>query len=232
MTDAHEIQLHLSRFGFQPGRIDGLIGPRTRRALAAAGLSDLSTEEAARLLSRRLAEEVVEIPQLTLGQLQALAPKFPAAWVDALNRSLILAHILPSRLPAYLAQLAHESARFATLVEYGNDDYFDKYDGRADLGNTEPGDGLRFKGRGPIQVTGRSNYARYGKLIQEDLISQPERAARPSEGFRLAAMYWLDRGLNHLADVGDFEGAHPRHQRRHQRPGRPGGLAGESAGSF
>lgn len=202
--DRLELQLCLSRLGYIPGRLDGMVGPKTRRALSAAGVGELTDEDAAESLNDRIVGQVAEIPQLTLQQLRELAPGFSAEWVQPLNHSLILAHITPARLPAYLAQLAHESARFATLVEYGPDSYFERYDGRADLGNTQPGDGLRFKGRGPIQITGRANYSRYGTLIQEDLVTQPERAARPAEGFRLAAMYWLDRNLNALVDAGDF----------------------------
>jgi hypothetical protein len=68
------------------------------------------------------------------------------------------------------------------------------------LGNTEPGDGKRFKGRGPIQITGRANYRRFGDLLNVDLMSAPEQAAVPDLAFRIAALFWSKKGLNDLAD--------------------------------
>ncbi len=70
----------------------------------------------------------------------------------------------------------------------------------ATLGNTEAGDGRRFKGRGPIQITGRANYRRFGDLLGTDLISDPARAARPELAFRIAGLFWSKKGLNELAD--------------------------------
>ena len=72
------------------------------------------------------------------------------------------------------------------------------------LGNSQPGDGLRFKGRGPIQLTGRANYDRFGRLLGIDLTGAPERAAEPESAFRVAALYWTNRGLNELADAQNF----------------------------
>jgi hypothetical protein len=79
------------------------------------------------------------------------------------------------------------------------------YEGRRDLGNTQPGDGKRFKGRGPIQVTGRANYRKYGAKLSLNLEANPELAATPEVGFRIAGLYWADRGLNALADLRDFK---------------------------
>src|SRR5262249_29220696 len=70
-----------------------------------------------------------------------------------------------------------------------------------DLGNTEPGDGKRFKGRGPIQLTGRANYKRFGDLLAVDLVADPARAAMPDVAFRVAGLYWSKKGLNELADL-------------------------------
>ncbi|GEM_PF-2334579 len=76
-----------------------------------------------------------------------------------------------------LGTVHHETDRkFAGIVEYGPDSYFKKYDGRADLGNTEPGDGLRFKGRGFVQITGRANYTKYSGVLGVDLVKNPDLA--------------------------------------------------------
>ena len=196
------IQTSLSRLGFTPGRLDGLFGVRTRTAMEAAGVGSTSLDEAVTALTERVAVEVDTIPMLTAAQVQALAPHFPASWAGPLNAALIAGHITPDRLPMFLAQIAHESAGFATLTEYASGS---AYEGRADLGNTQSGDGRRYKGRGVIQLTGRANYRRYGKLLGIDLEAHPSEAATAGPGFLIAAWYWLDHGLNHLADDDDFE---------------------------
>jgi hypothetical protein len=72
------------------------------------------------------------------------------------------------------------------------------------LGNTQPGDGRRFKGRGPIQITGRANYQTFGGLMALDLVGNPEQAATPEVGFAIAGTFWERKGLNALADAGNF----------------------------
>jgi|SRR5688572_31554313 len=74
------------------------------------------------------------------------------------------------------------------------------------LGNTEPGDGKRYKGRGPIQLTGRANYKKYGEMLGVDLVGDPDLAAKPEIAFQTAALYWQLNGCNELADLGDFVG--------------------------
>ncbi len=108
----------------------------------------------------------------------------------------------PLRQAAFLAQLAHESAEFRYMEEIASGA---AYEGRKDLGNTQPGDGKRFKGRGPIQLTGRANYAAAGKALGLNLVNDPESAASPEVGFRTAAWFWNKHSLNAPADVGDFD---------------------------
>jgi putative chitinase len=122
-----------------------------------------------------------------------MAAYLPGAGIDT---NLRLAH--------FLAQAAHETASFRTLVEYGNAAYFERYDGRKDLGNTQPGDGFRFRGRGIFQLTGRNNYARFGGRIGVDLISNPDLAAEPDNAVRLACLFWTDRNLAQFADADDI----------------------------
>ncbi len=69
---------------------------------------------------------------------------------------------------------------------------------------TQPGDGTRDKGRGPIQLTGRANCRSVGKALGLDLENNPSIAARPEVGFRIAAYFWKSHGLNALADSGNF----------------------------
>lgn len=106
-----------------------------------------------------------------------------------------------ARSQMFLAQVFHESVRLQFFEEIASGE---AYEGRPDLGNTQPGDGRRYKGRGPIQLTGRSNYRLYGRLLGLPLEARPEVAAQHRVGWRIAALYWQRQGLNELADRGDF----------------------------
>lgn len=101
----------------------------------------------------------------------------------------------------FLAQVAHESGGFNYVRELASGE---AYEGRADLGNTEPGDGPRYRGRGLIQITGRANYRACSDALGADLVSQPELLEQPSLACRSAAWFWEAHGLNELADKGDI----------------------------
>jgi putative chitinase len=124
-----------------------------------------------------------------------------AKWLDRyeINTPLRVAH--------FLAQAAHETAGFTTLEELGGRSYFAKYDAGTPigkrLGNTQPGDGCAFRGRGVFQCTGRANYALYGKRLKLDLVADPELAAEPDTSVRIACEYWKAKGLNAWADRDD-----------------------------
>ena len=104
------------------------------------------------------------------------------------------------RLTHFLAQLAHESGNFRYMEEIASGA---AYEGRKDLGNTQAGDGKRYKGRGPIQLTGRANYRKYGQQLGIDFENNPEIVALPSVGLLVACKFWADNGLNALADKDD-----------------------------
>jgi predicted chitinase len=106
-----------------------------------------------------------------------------------------------ARAEMFLAQVLHESGALAFFEEIASGA---AYEGRTDLGNTHPGDGRRYKGRGPIQLTGRANYRWAGGRLGLDLEGQPQLAARHDVGWRIAGLYWKSHGLNELADRGDF----------------------------
>ena len=100
----------------------------------------------------------------------------------------------------FLAQLAHESGNFRYVEEIASGA---AYEGRKDLGNVNKGDGVRYKGRGPIQLTGRANYRRYGQQLGIDFENNPEIVAIPSVGLLVACKFWADNNLNALADQDD-----------------------------
>lgn len=107
------------------------------------------------------------------------------------------------RVCHFLAQAAHESASLRTLEEYASGA---AYEGRKDLGNVNKGDGIRYKGRGIFQITGRANYRNIGNLIGEDLEHNPDLAESPEVSVRTALEYWRSRNLNALADADDLMG--------------------------
>jgi len=110
------------------------------------------------------------------------------------------------RQAAFLAQIGHESGGLHWLVElWGPTAAQARYEGRKDLGNTQPGDGYRYRGRGLIQITGRANYEECGAALGVDLVNEPEKLGEPELASRSAAWFWESRGLNELADAGDFE---------------------------
>lgn len=113
----------------------------------------------------------------------------------------------PKRLAMFWAQLAHESGNFKFLKELGNDAYFTKYEGRKDLGNTQKGDGLRFKGRGFIQITGRNNYTLLSKDTRIDYLNNPQWLEREPDALISALWYWNKHKLNTYADKSDLKGA-------------------------
>lgn len=141
-------------------------------------------------------EELREImPHASFGRL--------AAFIDPLNEAMNEFDISESiaREASFLAQIAHESGETRYVHEIASGA---AYEGRKDLGNTEPGDGVRFKGRGLIQVTGRANYKACGEALGLPLLDQPELLETPINACRSAGWFWKSRGLNELADKGDF----------------------------
>lgn len=169
---------------------------------------------------------------MTLEQLQALGidPK----WLKPLNDTFEKYEInTPTRQAAFIGQCGHESAGFKTLEEnlnysakglmatfgsrFSDMDTAERYEhqpekiankvygGRADLGNTEDGDGWRFHGRGLIQLTGRTNYTVCGQALGQDFVNHPELLLQPEYACLSAGWFWNKRNLNALADNEDWD---------------------------
>jgi len=110
-----------------------------------------------------------------------------------------------ARIAAFIAQVGHESGQLRYVREiWGPTAQQAAYEGRADLGNTVPGDGSKYRGRGLIQITGRANYAACGEAMGLDLVNQPTLLEQPQYAAMSAAWFWSTRGLNTLADQGQF----------------------------
>jgi putative chitinase len=126
-------------------------------------------------------------------------------FVEALNQAMDEFGInTPARIAAFVAQLAQESGEFRYVREIadGSD-----YEGAKRLGNTQPGDGKRFRGRGLIQITGRYNYTKLSKHFGVDFVARPEILETAEWACRSAAWYWRkgNGDLNPFADAGNFE---------------------------
>jgi putative chitinase len=123
-------------------------------------------------------------------------------FVEALNHAMLEFGIdSPLRVAFFLSQIAHESGslRYVAEIADGRD-----YEGRTDLGNSQPGDGPRFKGRGGLMITGRTNYEACSRGINHDLLADSRYAETPMGFARTAAWFWKSKGLNTHADAGNF----------------------------
>lgn len=114
----------------------------------------------------------------------------------------------PLRMAHFASQMAHESDSFCAMEEYATGA---AYEARADLGNLHVGDGKRFKGRGPIQLTGRSNYRAFTAWMRENVLADaPDFEGRPElvladRWIAYSPVYfWVTRGLNRHADRDDI----------------------------
>ena len=129
-------------------------------------------------------------------------PYIIQGFADAMSECIRIADLnSPLRLEHFIAQCCEESDGLATTEEYASGH---KYEGRHDLGNTHPGDGVKFKGRGILQITGRANYALYGHVLGVDFLGFPERMATFPYAAKVAALYWRPRAINIHADQDDI----------------------------
>lgn len=175
MIDLKATQAALVKLGY-PLTVDGALGPKTMAALI-------------KTTSRR--------PVLPL--VPALAASLVARMADA--------DITPGlRLRHFLAQMACETAGFTRLKEStgGDPTYFNRYEGRRDLGNTRPGDGARYCGRGGLDTTGRANYMELATLSGLDCLAHPELLEVPDNAILSALAYWKAHNVNAAADANDI----------------------------
>ncbi|PSF33631.1 hypothetical protein C7H19_19795 [Aphanothece hegewaldii CCALA 016] len=205
-----DIQLLLSRLGLYPeNEIDGIYGPKTKRAWASfkqhyylsdpdligpASYQKLKDESSKSdlLISRKNFDEVFRYAK----------DRDRDTYFLPINRTLREFQInTPKRIAAFLAQIGHESAslRYSEEIASGF-----AYEGRKDLGNIYKGDGVRYKGRGLIQLTGRANYRTVGKALGVDLEFEPTLVKVPIISARVAGYFWQSNGLNELADHNAF----------------------------
>lgn len=214
-ADAKCVQLLLnlngSRFALaKPLAVDGLWGAGSQAALGAfrAAVGIAATQPVAPGDPTMAALQAglpagLSPDKLRLVMIDADAgriDRFYQGVVDAMARRCI---DTPLRMAHFLAQVGHESGCLRYTEELASGE---AYEGRVDLGNTQPGDGPRFKGRGLIQLTGRANYRQYGAACGQDFESDPVRLRDdPAIAVDVAAWYWDTRKLNTYADQDDVK---------------------------
>ena len=231
-ADVQQWQEFLNAQGFNVGTADGVFGEKTEQATIAfqqkqglladgvVGAKTLSSAQSQGFEQPQSAGPVDvgngAAAPLTQSQLARIMPNLKpdklAAYFPFLVSAMGEFEInTPLRMAAFLAQIAHESGEFRFMEEiWGPTAAQKRYEPpsslAARLGNTQPGDGFRYKGRGPIQITGRFNYKKYGDALGIDLVDNPQLAATPQVGFRTAGLYWHVNNCNRLADQQNFVG--------------------------
>jgi len=220
--DAKTLQTILSKAGTYTGAIDGVAGPQTRaaveafqrsRGLQADGIVGPATLAALQAASGAPAQAAAPTAAMVFPTYADLKPIFPFS-----KRAILepYAQQLPtvaaagginrlSRVWHFIGQCAHESDQFKTREEYASGK---AYEGRKDLGNTHPGDGVRFKGRAEIQCTGRANYEAatlfVRKLLREpaiDLVATPEIIVQRADVSMAVDIWYWTQGSKHYGDL-------------------------------
>ena len=215
-TLAFQVQTRLNTLGL-PVCVDGLWGELssagyTRFAKAFSFPIASITPKAAEILvecksipgfdrqrESVLPELAVKVMGCEIGQARTGLPYITNSLAkrNILNRSCLI---------AALATIKVETGGFSPISEYGGDAYFlDMYEGRRDLGNSEYGDGILYKGRGFVQITGRANYEYYGRKLNLNLVENPDLALHPEAASEILAEYFLDLLVSQAANADDWE---------------------------
>lgn len=215
-----KLQTQLKNWGCYSGVIDGAFGAQTEaaveefqkrrqkdcayshKALAVDGVCGASTwaELLATDVKNITSEHVEQI--ISVATAQHIFRNTPnAAQMDDLNRCMSRASITTKqRKRHFLSQIGHESCGLIYMHEIADGS---AYEGRRDLGNTQPGDGRLFRGVGPLQVTGRANYQDIADFTGDERVMEGWQYVERYYPFTAAAVWWLKNSMNSLCDRSD-----------------------------
>lgn len=219
LADVAAVQIllnqNLTRIGdptLAPLSTDGRIGPNTLRRIELFETRVVELAESDQLIvpgDRTLAALLAGLdPGPTKDKVAIVLPLAANSRLDLYFEPLktgMTKYGITTALQAahFLAQLGHESMSFLYTEEIASGS---AYEGRSDLGNTQSGDGRRFKGRGLIQLTGRANYAAYSKFTGIDYVAQPELLSTDAVvAVDVSCWFWKDRGVDRLAEQDDVK---------------------------
>jgi putative chitinase len=232
-SDVLNLQQLLNQKGFAC-IVDGVFGDNTEKCVCAAQKSfglipngianDIFLSVLKKSLTQGSPVQVVNIqPKISIPVVVSIGTKGPLTFdtvkqsmpyasdfninrfLDPLNLTVVQYQInTPQRLACFLAQVAHESSCLQYTKELADGSTYDKQPLARDLGNTQPGDGPRYKGRGLIQVTGKYNYEQLSKDLGGDFLNHPELLEQPKLATLTAGWFWNKRNLNQYCDSGDF----------------------------
>lgn len=142
--------------------------------------------------------------QIRKDQLKQISEK-ALPYFEGFNKAMFkydITNIL--RKSFFLANVMHETGGMKWLEEiWGPTPTQQRYEGRLDLGNTEEGDGYRFRGRGAFMLTGRANYQEFSEAVGVDVVANPELVSEDPLAIVSAGWYWHTRNINPLADIED-----------------------------
>lgn len=212
-SDVRTIQLLLTMGGENAGQllVDGRWGPRSQRVLEhyqrSAGIvsgQPVAPQDRTMGVFRRQLASGSGAHKLRILMIDGLAAPIQRLYPLLLAMCKRYRIDTPLRMAHFFAQIAHETACLRYLEEIASGS---AYEGRRDLGNVQPGDGPRFKGRGLIQLTGRDNYRQYGRACGRDFEGRDDPglvSSDPALAVDVAGWFWARNGLNELADQDDL----------------------------
>lgn len=198
-----QIQTRLEYLNLYHGKVDGLWGPRTQQAIAQFckdhHLNNYQTGEYGPTWAKALNDARREL--ITEAQAESIFGRsILQSHLADLNSCLVRFEInTPGRLRHFMSQIAHESAGCKYLKELASGD---AYEGRRDLGNTQKGDGRRFKGGGALQVTGRANYQALCNYLNDPRVMEGCSYVSQNLPFTASGHWWMRNHMNALCDQG------------------------------
>ncbi|MBM4260947.1 MAG: glycoside hydrolase family 19 protein [Deltaproteobacteria bacterium] len=207
--------LNIGRFpNPKPAKLDtdGKIGPNTINAIKSFEIKIMNAARSDGMIAPGDAIVAALLAGLAKGpskeKLSVVMPSALPAKLDLYYEPLVKAmkkYAIRTgrRMAHFIAQIAHESASFRYSEEIADGS---AYEGRIDLGNTQPGDGKRFKGRGLIQLTGRANYRSYSEHAGVDYVANPQLVSTDRlVATDVACWFWKKNNINALADKDDVK---------------------------